>query len=300
MEKLSTSLLAKEIWMSAAKLFEILQEIWYISRKNDSWELTASGKNTWWEVLKSQKYGEYIVWPKNLKIEKPQENKISSRKSLNATSIGDYFKTSSQRINLILSELGLVEKDVAGWKVTKLWRSIGGTEHSHDVSGAHYVLWPESILSYSRLVEVFHHESNTSTIEPSSAVELKNQNIAFREKFEAKHRTQDWHYVRSKAEMIIDNLLYQYGLVHAYERKLPIEEDVYSDFYIPSWNGRPQGVYIEYWGLENDEKYLERKKKKLELYHNNELPLIELTDEDIQNLDDILPRKLLTFKIKVY
>ncbi len=100
--------------------------------------------------------------------------------------------------------------------------------------------------------------------------------------------------------MIIDNLLYQYGLVHAYERKLPIEEDVYSDFYIPPGNNRPQGVYIEYWGLENDEKYMERKKKKLDLYKINELPLIELNEDDIQNLDDILPRKLLAYKIKVY
>jgi len=129
---------------------------------------------------------------------------------------------------------------------------------------------------------------------------VKSSNNSFREKFEAKHRTQDGHYVRSKAEMIIDNLLYQYGLVHAYERKLPIEEDVYSDFYIPPGSNRPQGVYIEYWGLENDEKYLERKKKKLELYKSNELPLIELNEDDIQNLDDVLPRKLLQFKIKVY
>lgn len=100
--------------------------------------------------------------------------------------------------------------------------------------------------------------------------------------------------------MIIDNLLYQYWLVHAYERKLPIEEDVYSDFYIPPGNNRPQWVYIEYWWLENDEKYLERKKKKLELYKSNDLFLIELNDEDIQNLDDVLPRKLLQYKIKVY
>lgn len=126
------------------------------------------------------------------------------------------------------------------------------------------------------------------------------QSDGFREKFEAKHRTQDWHYVRSKAEMIIDNLLYQYGIVHAYERKLPIEEDVYSDFYIPPGNWRPQGVYIEYWGLENDEKYLDRKKKKISLYKENELSLIELNEWDIQNLDDVLPRKLLNFKIKVY
>ena len=48
----------------------------------------------------------------------------------------------------------------------------------------------------------------------------------------------------SKAEMLIDNWLYMAEIVHAYERKLPIEEDVYCDFYIPKGK-----VYIEYWGM---------------------------------------------------
>jgi hypothetical protein len=92
-------------------------------------------------------------------------------------------------------------------------------------------------------VEVFNHELHSTDILPHETTvtqTVKSLNNNFREKFEAKHRTQDGHYVRSKAEMIIDNLLYQYGLVHAYERKLPIEEDVYSDFYIPPGSNRPQ------------------------------------------------------------
>jgi hypothetical protein len=102
--------------------------------------------------------------------------------------------------------------------------------------------------------------------------------------------------VRSRAEVIIDNLLYQYGLVHAYERKIIIgDEEVLSDFYLPAGK-----VYIEFWGLENDSRYLERKKKKIEFYKKNEIPLIELNDEDILNLDDHLPRKLKNYGIKVY
>ncbi len=222
----------------------------------------------------------------------------SPKKGLNATTIGEHFKTSSQRLNLILSELGLIEKDVAGWRITKLWKTIGGSEHVHDVSWAHYVLWPENILTYSRLVDVFNLEQLIT--EPNiQHAKVDDKKINFREKFEAKLRTQDWHYVRSKAEAMIDDWFYHSGIVHAYERKLPIAEDMVCDFWIPPGNNRPQWVYIEYWGLENDEKYLERKKKKLELYKSNELPLIELNDEDIQNLDDVLPRKLLWFKIKV-
>ena len=101
--------------------------------------------------------------------------------------------------------------------------------------------------------------------------------------------------MRSRAEVIIDDTLYDYGLVHAYEKKIPIEEEIYTDFYLP--NGK---VYIEFWGLENDPKYSERKKKKLEIYQKYDLKLIELTDNDILNLDDHLPKKLLKFGIKVY
>ena len=78
----------------------------------------------------------------------------------------------------------------------------------------------------------------------------------FRKKYPAKYRAQDGHYVRTKSEVIIDNWLYNHLIVHAYERKLPIDEDVYCDFYVPQGK-----CYIEYWGMQNTE-YLERKKKK--------------------------------------
>jgi len=44
MHKISTSSLAKERKIVPAKLFEALQELGHIVRKNESWELTDSGK----------------------------------------------------------------------------------------------------------------------------------------------------------------------------------------------------------------------------------------------------------------
>jgi len=119
--------------------------------------------------------------------------------------------------------------------------------------------------------------------------------IEFREKFKVEHRATDGHFVRSKAEMLIDNWLYMAEIIHAYERKLPIEEDVYCDFYIPTGK-----VYIEYWGYENDSKYLNRKKDKIDIYQKYGFNLIELNDQDVLNLDDILPRLLLKFGIQSY
>ena len=86
----------------------------------------------------------------------------------------------------------------------------------------------------------------------------------FREKFPATIRAEDGHKVRSRAEQLIDNWLYHKGIVHAYERRVPIEEEVYSDFFIPIG----QKVWIEFWGL-TEQKY---EKRKREIWNNLIVP----------------------------
>lgn len=304
MDYISTTVLANELGIKSSELFDKLKTLGWIERKNEKWILTDLGKKKGGLTHYNPKFGEYIVWPENISIENGQTKERP--KLINATAIGKHFDISSQRLNLILSELGLIEKDLAaGWEITKLGKSVGGRQFEHETSGANYVLWPDSILQYKRLLEVFKEgpteQPQTATVSiPQTEPQVANINKDnFREKFEAKHRTIDGHYVRSKAEMLIDNWLYQYGLVHAYERKLPIDEDVYCDFYIPSGNGRPQAVYIEFWGLENDPRYTERKNKKIEIYKREGLSLIELTDADLQNIDDILAKKLRQFKVPI-
>jgi hypothetical protein len=302
MEYLSTTGLANEMDIPTNELFTKLKGLGLIERRSDKWILTEAGKQKGGQTRINPKFGEYIVWPENSVFENPGQN--SKPKFINATAIGKHFNVSSQRLNLILSELGFIKKafigqDVNGWTVTKFGKSIGGKQYEHETSGASYVLWPESILIDKGLVEVFH-PNQTQKTENSTTQNLDQANSEnagdYREKFEAKHRTLDGHYVRSRAEVIIDNTLYQYGLVHAYERKIMIgNEEVISDFYLPEGK-----VYIEFWGMENDPKYSERKKRKIEFYRKNEIPLIELHDSDILSLDDHLPRKLKDFNIKVY
>jgi hypothetical protein len=197
---------------------------------------------------------------------------------------------------LIFSELGWIEKDIAGWQITKLGKGLGGRQFEHETSGGTYVLWPDNILTNKNLTSVFKEVTVIEQPLPQTTKEVpKSTNDNFREKFPATLRTKDGHMVRSRAEVIIDNALYDYKLAHAYERKLPIEEDLYSDFFIPTEN-----VYIEFWGMEDDPKYAERKKVKIEIYKKYDFKLIELNDSDISNLDDYLPKKLLKYGIKVY
>ncbi len=112
-------------------------------------------------------------------------------------------------------------------------------------------------------------------------------------RFPSRYRCEDGHYVKSLSEMLIDNWFYNHGIVHAYERIVPIKERIISDFYIKNAN-----LYIEFWGMKTPE-YLKRKERKLELYKANNLNLINLENEHIQNLDDILPQQLRKYNLQI-
>jgi len=298
MEYISTSALANELDIKSADLFDKLKSFGWIDRKNDKWVLTELGKQKGGQTRNNPKFGEYIVWPENIVIDNgPQKNKP---KLLNATAIGKYFDISSQRFNLLLNELGWIEKTVAGWRVTSLGKTLGGKQFEHETSGGTYVLWPESVLKNKDILELFEEEpakSNNSIKSDKSITETVSD---FRKVYPTEYRTKDGHYVRSKAEQIIDDSLYLWGIPHAYEKKVPnTDENVYSDFHVPSGKGRPKAVYIEYWGMENDEKYNQRKNKKIEIYKSLGLNLIQLNDADIKNIEDALQKYLRQHEISV-
>jgi len=305
MEYISTTVLSNELNVPTNELFNKLKTLGWIDRSNDKWILTEVGKQKGGQTRNNPKFGEYIVWPENITIS--EGNTYEKSKLLTSTVIGKHFNITNQRMNLILSELGYIERafigqDSNGWTATKLGKSIGGKQLESE-NGSTYVVWPGSILNNKSLIEVFNFNQIEKAIPkaiptPSQGkvINVSEPQADYREKFEARHRTLDGHYVRSRAEVIIDNILYQYGLVHAYERKIIIgDEEVLSDFYLPAGK-----VYIEFWGMESDPKYAERQKKKIDFYQKNEIPLIQLNDNDILSLDDHLPRKLKNYGIKVY
>ena len=216
---------------------------------------------------------------------------------VSATKMGEKFGISANKLNYLFSELGWVNKSLKGWLVTEQGLKQGALQSEDPLSGVPYVRWPETITQSRLLVNSINDitGSNAPLLISSHDSNTVSTAMEFKEKFEAKHRATDGHYVRSKAQTMIDNWLYIAEIVHAYERKLPIEENVYCDFYIPTGK-----VYIEYWGYDNDPKYLARKEKKLAVYEKYGFKLIELDDTDVQNLDDILPRLLLKFGVQAY
>lgn len=154
--------------------------------------------------------------------------------------------------------------------------------------------------SRKRLGGMQSKDTDTRSPEVSTHQENNPQNapqheLQFRQKFPAPHRATDGHNVRSKAELLIDNYLYHNNIAHAYETKLPVEEELYCDFYIQKGDKK---VYIEYWGYKYDPKYLRQKQWKIGIYKKYGFQLIQLNDKDISTLDDVLPRKLREFGIE--
>ena len=298
-KELSTTALAKKLNKNPQDLFQQLQQIGLISRSGKDWQLTEAGLSKGGSYKKHEQSGRnYIVWPESIDILPETNNNTMKEKLLTATAIGKEFGIPNTRVNLILSELGWITKYIKGWQITEQGKRLGGVQSKDKISGFPYVRWPETITKNSILVNSIRESRGEETsIAEGKPQNITQEDIQFREKFPAKERAKDGHLVRSKAEIIIDNWLYDSKITHAYERRLPIEEELYCDFFINNGNGK--GVYIEYWGYENDEKYKLRKDTKLETYKKYDFQLIELTDKEISSLDDILPRKLLDFGISV-
>ena len=216
---------------------------------------------------------------------------------LTATKIGEHFSINGQKVNLLLSDLGWMYKPRhgKGWKASKQGKKQGAVMSEVKSSGVPFVMWPSKILKsrvLRRAIAEYKGEEPTRISKEPGATEPEIED--FRKKYPTSYRCMDGHYVRSRAEAMIDNWLYTNEIAHAYEKKLPIEADVYSDFYVKEGN-----VYIEFWGMEADVKYARRKAVKQKTYEENDFNLIELSDADLNNLDDVLPRKLLKFGISI-
>ena len=221
------------------------------------------------------------------KLHQGSYTKFSQRNiadTLTAKEIAKKFGKNAKDVNEVLLNLGFIKKCDNGYNVTDVGKYYGGMQNYY--MGRASVRWDERI--------VYNENFINEIVKVGEKSSKKEQKEDFREKFKAEYRTNDGHYVRSRAELVIANWLFAEGIAYAYEKRVPIEEDMYCDFYIPKGK-----VYIEFWGLKDDEAYLERKEKKIELYKKYNLNLIEIDNNTINKIDDYLPKELLKFGVSL-
>lgn len=230
---------------------------------------------------------------------KHDDSSSANNALLNSTALGAEFGLDAKQINRVLFDLGWTEKDGKGWKPSVLGEKLKAKSDKHTRSGVHFVLWHRDIcksrILQNAISEFKAIEMGASVVEktPELTEEAADKTEGFREKFPPTIRASDGHMVRSRAEAMIDAWFYENRIVHAYERLVRTEEKMYCDFYLPELD-----LYIEFWGLEGDPRYKARKEKKLDIYRQNELRLIEIKDRDIDNLDDYLMGQLVKFGYK--
>lgn len=135
----------------------------------------------------------------------------------------------------------------------------------------------ESFIKAASLQDIQWLEPKPS---PTAIEPLLLAERSLREKYPPTLRTRDGHLVRSRAEIIVDDYLFENRIWHVYEKRLPVaEEDLYCDFYLPEHD-----VYIEIWGR-RDQEYVARRERKEKVYCGAGLQLISLGDEHIDDTD---------------
>lgn len=231
------------------------------------------------------KYGRYIVW--NVEILQNETFKaklksfnVTGEDLLTATQIGEVVNMKATEINSILVDINYLSKNQNGFFSDNKFAKQFITPDKKT-----YCKWKKDLLED----DLFKKATEKKEVQIPEVVKTETSKEAFkfdRKSFDAKFRTQSGHFVRSRGEVIVADWLYANDIMFAYEKRLPLVEEAYSDFYI-----KEKKIYIEVWGLES-EKYIERKEKKIKMYKENGFNLIGLDDKDIENIDDFLALKL--------
>ncbi len=286
--RLSTSALAKKLGIPVQQLFATLKDYGWIQRHEDNWFLTSKGEFEGGSYQDSKRYGRYIVWPESLQNHR-LIGAIESNKRMTAAGMRQRYPGLELRlINRVLAELGLQQHTVLGWELTELGQRLGGQQQESESSGALYITWPEDFINNP----ILQRELDKLLVTPQAATGPADD--LFATPAETLPEAIDGHQLNTLLEWQVCNWLYMAQLAHAHCRALPVEDELYADFYVPA-----AGVYIECWEKEEGKERLTVKLRKKEVFRELQLPVIELNAGDGDHLDERLGKALLEYGVRV-
>ena len=290
--KLSTTALAKKLDIPVQQLFATLRDYGWIKRSGDSWVLLPKGEFEGGSYQHSRRYGRYIVWPQTLDHH-PLLAAIESNQRITAASMRRYYpRLHARQINRALAEIGLQHHSILGWELTELGRSLGGQQEESEASGAFYVTWPHEVIDNPVIHrELTRQSDQIPTAEPADPSAEPDLFANPGEKISCDGI--DGHRLETPLQMRVCNWLYLAQLAHACKRALPTEEVVLADFYVPAGN-----VYIDCWESDISASEMSDRLRKRELYKSLGLHSLEVNAVDVERLDEVLGRGLLSFGIR--
>jgi len=147
----------------------------------------------------------------------------------------------------------------------------------------------EYIGFYVSESEEFNSDTNSDSSEISQINTETDTQIDSRKKYPANIRCNDGHYVRSRGEKIIDDWLFDNKFFHIYEKLIydaDNDQEIKPDFYLSD-----HCIYIEFWG-KNESWYAEIRELKEKYYNANNITYISIEINEIDNIGDILQKRL--------
>tara|TARA_B100000767_G_scaffold267476_1_gene286254 strand:+ start:205 stop:1125 length:921 start_codon:yes stop_codon:yes gene_type:complete len=295
---ISTTALAKYFDIPSQTLFNFLTEKSWIEKIGTHWRLTGKGEFEGGEYIQSLKFGEYIGWPKTI-IEHIIFQELLDI-PLNVETLGKRFDIGSHRFNALLAELGWQTRFHKGWTITSLGKNLGGIEKEHTESGVPYTVWPRDIIDQPGLEQALEQLSAkeqstevTSGVSKKTSPSKQQAALNFNEKIN--WHTRDGHNTTNQQHHHVCNWLYLMSVVHAYRWPLADKKMGCCDFYLPQAN-----VHIECWQLHEEAASISQKLLRIDYYEKQNLAFLELKSEDLNRLDNVLPKLLLKYGITVY
>lgn len=283
-KKLSTSALAKRLELTSQQLFSTLKDYGWIEKLEEGWGLTAKGEFEGGEYLHSQRYGRYIVWPEQI-AEHQFLKALEDNQHISATQLGRQHGLNARQVNRIFAELGWITHSFQGWELTTSGEQRGGVQMENEASGSFYCLWPRAIAENSSLKAQLDYASQLNQpAEPADDLFSDQQSL----------QSIDGHQHPSRQHLQVGHWLYMAGLAHACGRRLPVDEELHADFYLPA-----QQLYIEVWG-DGDASALAQRMQRQQVYEQLGVTVIDLEAQDFQDLDESLTRKFRKLGIRVY
>ncbi len=285
-QHLSTSALAKELGIPSQQLFVTLKDFSWIRKVDDGWVLTKKGEYEGGEYIHSKRYGRYIVWPHEL-TEHPLFKAMEDARTVSATALGRPCGLTAREVNRLLAELGWIKHGFQGWELTPLGEKCGGVQLENDNSGTFYVVWPSSVSEDKLLSRQLQSGRGENQAVVGQAADL----FAGSEDMVA----MDGHSHSCQSLRQVCQWLYLSGLAHACQRRLPCDEDLYADFYLPL-----QQLYIECWSEQETSKQLSQRMRRKEVYQTLSLQSIDIEAADYEHLDEVLVRHFRKLGIRIY
>lgn len=309
---LSTSALAKRLKLPIQQLFVTLRDYGWIERHEKGWVLTGKGELHGGDYQNSQRFGRYIVWPESL-MEHPLITAIESNQRITPGGMRRYYShLSIRQINRTLSELGLQRPTTRGLEITALGEKFGGRQDREEEHDLWVVSWPHEIVDnpvvhreLNRLVSDgvetvaepvdqqadAHETSSNSEAQPTGPMDDLFAHSEDRgpatDDAPARRRTLDGRYVETLLQLRVSDWLYEAQLAYARNRRLPLDEPLWADFYVPK-----AGLYIECWERDVPTSELTRRLRTREACRELGLEYQEVAAADMERIDDLLSQRL--------